>query len=237
MEYTERQKQIIELLSERSLSVTEIANKLFASEMTIRRDISYLKSIGVLNQYRGGVALRVLNSFTSFELRYASEKAEKMLLGAKAAELVEDGMMIYIDNSSTCSYIVPFLEDRRDIMVVTNSSKVIEDLGEMKKKVKMASGNYAYFEKCVVGSETEEYIRNYRYDIAFISATGYDDKMIMCYGEAQANIRRVVIESAAKTYVLMTRSKRNRRSKFVVCDIKDVCLITHEDIEEPENDQ
>ncbi|MBR6603326.1 MAG: DeoR family transcriptional regulator, partial [Clostridia bacterium] len=37
MEFSERQKKIIDLLSERSMSIMEIAKRLSSSEMTIRR--------------------------------------------------------------------------------------------------------------------------------------------------------------------------------------------------------
>ena len=226
MEFSERQKKIIDLLSERSMSIMEIAQRLSSSEMTIRRDVADLKKMGVVDQFRGGVSIKKARSFQSFDFRSDIEKNEKMELARRAAELVQDGMLIYIDNSTTCWYIVQFLGKFRDLKVVTNSAPVMNDLGNMGIKVKMASGNYVHRDKCVVGSETEEYIRNYRYDLAFLSSSGYNDKRIMSWSEAQINVRRAVIESAAKTYFLMTPMKKGRKSYFIACRTEDVELIT-----------
>lgn len=231
MEFSERQKKIIDLLSERSMSIMELADRLFASEMTIRRDVAQLKKMGVVNQFRGGVSIKKSRSFQSFDFRADIEKAEKVDLAKRAAELVTDGMLIYIDNSTTCYYIVQFLGKHRDISVVTNSEPVMHDLGKMGIKVKMASGNYIHRDRCVVGSETEEYIKNYRYDLAFLSSSGYDDVRITSWSEAQTNVRRAVIESAAKTYILMTPMKWKRRSYFVTCRTENVELITTEQTE------
>ena len=73
---------------------------------------------------------------------------------------------------------------------------------------------------------TEEYIKNYRYDLAFLSSSGYDEIRITSWSEAQTNVRRAVIESAAKTYILMTPMKRKKRSYFVTCRTENVELIT-----------
>ncbi len=226
MGFSERQKKIIDLLSECSMSIMELADRLFSSEMTIRRDIAHLKEIGVVDQFRGGVSIKKTRSFQSFDFRADIEKNEKMELARRAAELVQDGMLIYIDNSTTCYYISQFLGKFRNLMVVTNSAPLMNDLGKMGIKVKMVSGNYVHKYKCIVGSETEEYIKNYRFDLAFLSSSGYKDERIMSWSESQTNVRRAVIESAAKSYFLMTPMKKDRRSKFVVCKTEDVELIT-----------
>ena len=226
MQYTERQKRIMDLLRKRSMSVCDIASALSVSEMTVRRDISYLKEMGTVTQFRGGVAIKNFSAFRYFETRVEEAKDEKILLARKAVQYVKDGMLIFIDNSSTCYYIAPLLENFHNLMVVTNSSKVLSVLGELGIKVKMTSGNYNHRDKCVIGSETEEYIRNYRYDIAFLSASGSDKEIITSMSDALTNVRRAVIQSAARSYFLMIPSKTNRRSKFVICRTEDVELIT-----------
>ena len=55
MTLNHRQKQILnELEASRQIRVTKIAKKLFASEMTIRRDLEYLEKEGFLIRCHGG---------------------------------------------------------------------------------------------------------------------------------------------------------------------------------------
>ncbi len=226
--YTDRQEKILDLIRYKRMSVLEIAKALGVSEMTVRRDVQELKKNDAVTQFRGGVVIRTGVSFRSFDVRTDADKEEKILLAQKAVEYIEDGMMIFIDNSSTCCYIVPFLEPFKNLKIVTNSSIVMARLGAMEMDVKMAGGNYFHREKCVLGSETEDYIKRYRYDIAFMSASKYDEKRISSWSEAQVHIRRTVIDCAERSVFLMTGIKYGKRSKFVICSRDDVEILTVE---------
>ena len=52
-----RENEYIKLLSERSYSVKELADKLFVSEPTVRRDIFQLKHKELVTSHRGIVSL------------------------------------------------------------------------------------------------------------------------------------------------------------------------------------
>lgn len=226
MNYTERQKQIIRLLKSGNKTIADIANMLYVSQMTIRRDISELKKIGIIAQFRGSVALNSDTVIVPIDLRENSEKNDKVQLAKKAVQYVKDGMLIFIDNSSTCFNIVPLLADFKNFTVITNSTKVLLELGNMGIRSKMCCGNHNPKDRCVVGSEAEAYIKNFRFDIAFISSSGYNDCKITDWSESQTNVRRAAIESANKTFCLMLPSKYEKNYQFVVCKTKDVEIIT-----------
>ena len=48
----------------------------------------------------------------------------------RAAELVKDGMVVYLDAGTTCQSMVPYLADRADLTVVTNDFFVVTSLFE-----------------------------------------------------------------------------------------------------------
>ncbi len=226
MHYTERQKQIIKMLKDGSLSVSAIADKLYVSQMTIRRDIEALKKNGTITQFRGGVALKSDTLVMPIDLRENSEKNDKVLLAKKAVEFIRNGMLIFIDSSSTCFNIVPLLADFKELQIITNSTKVLLELGDMGIRSKMCCGYHLPKERCVAGSEAEAYIKKFNFELAFISAGGYNDKQITDWSEAQTNVRRAAIESAEKTKVLMLPSKYDKNYQFVVAKTKDVDIIT-----------
>ncbi|MBR3965571.1 MAG: DeoR/GlpR transcriptional regulator [Clostridia bacterium] len=226
MHYTERQKQIIKMLKDGSLSVSTIADRLYVSQMTIRRDIEALKKNGTITQYRGGVALNSETLVMPIDLRENSEKNDKVLLAKKAVEFVKNGMLIFIDSSSTCFNIVPLLQGFKELQIITNSTKVLLELGDMGIRSKMCCGYHLPKERCVAGSEAEAYIKNFRFELAFISSGGYNDKQITDWSEAQTNVRRAAIESAEQTKVLMLPSKYEKDYQYVVAKTKDVDIIT-----------
>ncbi|WP_406453160.1 hypothetical protein OH768_12865 [Streptomyces sp. NBC_01622] len=52
--------------------------------------------------------------------RAALEMPRKQAIAGRAAELVEDGMVVFLDAGTTCQSVVPFLTGRKDLTVVTN---------------------------------------------------------------------------------------------------------------------
>ena len=58
MALTERQNEILKTLKEnKSASVSELAKDLYVSEATIRRDLSEMKSMGLIERSHGGALL------------------------------------------------------------------------------------------------------------------------------------------------------------------------------------
>ncbi len=226
MDYTERQKLIIEMLKNGSMSIADISEMLYVSQMTIRRDVLNLKRLGIVTQFRGGVALNNESVIVPIDLRENNDKNEKILLAKKAIKYVRDGTLIFIDSSSTCYNIVPLLVGFKNIQVITNSTKAILELGRLGIRSKMVCGNLVPKDKCVVGSDAEGYIRKFMFDIAFISASGYDNKRITDWSESQTNVRKAAIDSSERTYCLMLHSKYNVNYQYVVCETRNVGIIT-----------
>ena len=55
-----RQQEIMQILKGKgSVSVSELSKVLFASEMTIRRDLTDMEKSGFLRRYRGGAVLKI----------------------------------------------------------------------------------------------------------------------------------------------------------------------------------
>ena len=85
-------------------TVRELAEKLFVSEMTIRRDLSLLSQDNIVKLVHSGA---VLNPGSLGSSRYSLAEAGaqrgevKMKIGRKAASLVEEGDIIIIDGGST----------------------------------------------------------------------------------------------------------------------------------------
>ena len=106
MELNYRENSILDLLYERGrISVSELAEILFVSEMTIRRDLSELEKNGLIKRYRGGAVLTAIDSKIPISRRFFVDEGEKLSLSKKAAEFLDNNLTVFIDSSSTCQYI------------------------------------------------------------------------------------------------------------------------------------
>ena len=123
-----RQKQILQNLSENGAASVKILTKeLFASEATIRRDLTELEKRGALKRtYGGAEPIENSNRQIPLFLRESMNSLAKNDICKQAATLVRDGMSIFLDGSSTAQYMVNHLRTFKDLNVITYSLKTAE---------------------------------------------------------------------------------------------------------------
>ena len=105
----ERHEEIMNLLEDKkSISVVKLAELLHVSLPTIRRDLSILEEHGKVHRTHGGVVLR-RTSEAEIPLMFREDQNSqaKRIIAQKAAPLIHDGDVIFLDASSTVSFLIP----------------------------------------------------------------------------------------------------------------------------------
>ena len=97
--------------------VTELAEALDVSEMTIRRDLETLVDDGLAQRVHGGA---VAVGPQQFAARFQQNARAKARLADKLVDLVGTGGAVGIDASSTLQRLATRLGGARDITVLTN---------------------------------------------------------------------------------------------------------------------
>ena len=119
---TQRQNEILEYIKRHgSISVKEIVKKFYISEATARRDLDALERSGIIRRVFGGATL-VIGSDKQVPLfvRERENEKEKDYLCQKAASLVSNGNVLFMDGSSTVQFLIPYLAKFKDLVVITN---------------------------------------------------------------------------------------------------------------------
>ena len=226
----ERQNQIINILVERkSISVSNLANMLYVSAPTVRRDLSELEKQGKGLRTHGGVVLR-LTAESEIPLMFREDQntIAKQIIAKKASEHIQNGSVIFLDASSTAAHIIPFLKKFNDIVVITNSPKTSMKLGESGIKNYCTGGLLLMHSIAFVGSETERFISNINADILFFSSRGYmEEGFISDSSVEEAAIKKAMIKNSRKSFYLCDSSKKNKKYIYNICSTTDVSgLIT-----------
>jgi len=119
MDLSERQKAILEYLSERNfVAVSELAQLLSVSDVTIRSELSDLERQGYLLRTRGGAVPSIHRNILE---RQKVRVEAKQRIAKKAAALVQHGDRILIEAGTTTALIAKYLISTHDVQVVTNS--------------------------------------------------------------------------------------------------------------------
>ncbi len=194
----ERRTRILELIEkERGVKVSDLVRIFNVTGATIRRDLEALEKEGLLKRTHGGA---VLPQSFSFEPLYATKKRqnlkEKMAIGMKAAELVNDGETIFIETGSTTFQIAKNIKNRHDLTVVTNSIEVARELLNARGVEVILTGGILRKETvALVGPLAERVLREFRVDKAFLGISGIiPGKGMSTASIVEAQIKKLIIE-------------------------------------------
>lgn len=205
----QRLDQILAILQQcRYITIAELAERLYASPATIRRDVALLEKSKLIVKSYGGVSLAGgHNRFVELEQRQSTHRAEKLLIAKEAASLVQSGDALFMDASSTVISMIPFLQ-QKNLTVITNSLRVAERMGESGARVYITGGQLQENSKSFGGSIAERTIRSFHADKLFFSAAGVSESgVISDFYEADIAQRQAMIECSAEQYFLCDSSK------------------------------
>jgi DeoR family transcriptional regulator, aga operon transcriptional repressor len=100
----ERRQHILELIQNQGRAlVSDLSEQLNISQITIRKDLDYLQSKGVIQRSHGG-ALRVQSSALIDPTLQEKQKhnfREKERIATAATKMVEEGQCIILDSGTT----------------------------------------------------------------------------------------------------------------------------------------
>lgn len=222
----ERQHRILEELKRNpQITVRELSVLLCVSEPTVRRDFTELHRRGIITKIYGGA---ILNQGTAdreipFFIRENEKSTAKTEMGAKAAQLVQDGMVVMLDGSTSAYHLVPYLARKKDLIVITSGAKTAVALAEANIQTFCTGGQMLIHSFSYVGAEAEEFIRGINADILFFSCHGISDSgKITDRAAEEVNLRKVMFASAAKRILLCDSSKFGKTYFYNMGSIREV---------------
>lgn len=226
---------ISEYLKEKKYaSVDELMEKFQLSRSTVRRTLIAMEEKNLLKRVRGGAEI-VDNEEeylpTDFREIFNEKKEEKIKVAQKAAELIKDNDVIFIDSGSTCYYMIDNIK-AKNITVVTNGILHIQKLMAMGINTYILGG-YAKPEKnLIIGEDIVKKISSMNFDKAFLGTMGIDSRsgfttMMLEDGE----VKKAVIKSSDLCYILADTSKFNVRKFYTYGDFSQATIITNSKVE------
>lgn len=209
MNFQERKSRIVQTVDERgSVDVRELAELLQTSDMTIRRDLTQLASLGLIYRTHGG-AMKV--SLATDKHRFANKTAvnaeRKDYICQLAANEIQEGDVIFMDCGSTVFRLCPFIRNKR-ITVITNSLPVVAELMHSEVAVNLIGGEVDKERQAVHGLIAEEHMARYRANRAFIGVDGISlANGLTANSEKEASTAVAMARQSAQVYLLCDSSK------------------------------
>jgi DeoR family fructose operon transcriptional repressor len=108
------------------VSISELAQQIDVSPVTIRRDIDALDRAGLVQKLHGGAksTMALSTDEPGFALKRRHQYKEKQAIGREAAAMVAPGMAVGVSAGTTTWALAQMLTQVPDLTVVTNSIPV-----------------------------------------------------------------------------------------------------------------
>lgn len=229
----DREKQILEiLLKEKKVSVQELAGALFVSEPSIRRDLQSLERQNLIKRIHGGAVLdesALSKNKIPFLIREYEQSDAKTVIAKKAISLIADGDVVFLDASTSCYYLIPYLASKTNITVITNGVKALIKLAEYGIHAVSTGGTLLNNCLALVGEEAHKTIDTYNADVALFSCRGVSHEgYITDISPEENNVRKKMIRHAKRSYLLCASDKIGKAYFHNLCHTDDITGIVRE---------
>ncbi|WP_428773232.1 DeoR/GlpR family DNA-binding transcription regulator [Vibrio sp.] len=229
-----RRHQISQLVNQKGeVSVEALSAQFDTSEVTIRKDLASLEKNGqLLRRYGGAIALpkEVVSDELHQEVSFRKEE-----LAQAAAQLIRDHNRIVIDSGSTTGALIQRLNDKRGLVVMTNSLNVAHALNELENEptLLMTGGTWDAHSESFQGQVAETVLRSYDFDQLFIGADGVDLARGTTTFNELVGLSKVMAEVSREVIVMVESEKIGRKIPNLELDwsLIDI-LVTNSDLAE-----
>jgi DeoR/GlpR family transcriptional regulator of sugar metabolism len=222
----ERQGEILLFIKEKgSAAIGEIADHFAVSGMTVRRVLYKLGDAGLIIRTPGGAMAAPSGSMEKTFLQRSENMAgAKDALGRAAAALVGEGETVVLDSGTTTWYIARHLAAKRNLVVVTTSLAILEELaGSTGIQVRLTGGVYRRTSHDLYGSAVDEALSNIYADRVFLGAGALSfHKGAMNY---DADMSKALLKAGKQKVLVIDSSKLGTEAVYRLCPIESCDLV------------
>ena len=220
----DRRRLITEqVLAYGTVSVAWLAELTGVSVMTVHRDLDELALRGVLRRFRGGVSALPSSVFESnLDYRLAVHAEEKTQIAREALGLVEPGMSVLLDDSTTALALAELLAGAAPLTVLTNARRVIDVFADVEDVRLIAlGGEYSRTHDSYLGVPCLEAIEAISVDLVLVATAAMDTRMTCHQEQDVVLVTRAMLGRGTRTALLMDPSKLPRTALHRLCPVEE----------------
>ncbi|WP_308283492.1 DeoR/GlpR family DNA-binding transcription regulator [Pseudonocardia nigra] len=228
-----RRKAIAEyVMRHGNVAVTELAEAFDVSVMTVHRDLDDLETHGQVRKFRGGVTAQPSSVFESnIAYRLTANQREKQAIARHLLQLVEPGMSVLIDDSTTALALARQLSDVTPLTVVTNYMEAIKLLsGAPGIRLIALGGEYHASHDSFLGVSCVDAIEGMNTDLAVVSTSAISDRYAFHQEQEIVLVKRAMLRAAHRRVLAVDHTKLERVALHRVSPLEEFDLIVVDEL-------
>lgn len=218
-----------------SVQVSELKKRMDVSSETIRRDLEYMESQGLIRRTRGGAFLNEeafrengSNRYQPFGIRGLEHTESKREIAEFAASLIGEGQSIALDSGTTAFALARAVKNRfQNLTVVTNSMAIANELADAKGITLIVTGGvYRPEESAFVSDMAGLIFSKLNIDLFFLTTCGISVERGVTYQRMdEILVQEKMMEASNETIVIADSSKLGVNSLVKMCDVEKIAMV------------
>lgn len=211
----------------KTVTLDKICEIFEISKSTIRRDLQEILSDSNLKKIYGGITLQSKKELISFTERNIENMESKINIAHKAASLVNENDVIFIDSGTTTFHMIDSLINIKNLTIITNNIEVIyRAINHENINIISLSGTLNRKTLSFTGTSSAAILKNFNISKSFMATTGFSiyNGVTNSY-TLESDIKRTAVERSNQVILLADRSKFNVVSLVTYCDLKKIDIL------------
>lgn len=225
-----RQNEIWDTIQrEGEVKISELKERHAVTEMTIRRDLEKLESLGLVRRTFGGAIPLTLD--VSLKERDAVRTEQKVRIGKAAAALIKPNEAVFIDGGTTTLQVARHIAPDSSVTVITNALNVAAVLLDKGIHTIVAGGTLLEKTGSMVGPIAIGTLGSMAFDQVFLGTTGITlEHGFSNSNSFEAELKRHALKRAGRINVVADASKFGETYLHSFAALSEVdCVVTDRD--------
>ena len=212
------------ILEHKTVTLDRLCEEFGVSKNTVRRDLEVLLENRRFKKIYGGVTVEEFKELVSFGERNIARLPEKQRIARRAADLVEDGDVIFIDSGTTTLHLIECLGERKNVTVVTNNIETILRAIPMENLTLIAlPGTLNRKTLSFTGLNSVQLLQQFNIRRAFMAATGFSiERGVTNSSPLESDIKRTAVARSQQVYLLADSAQHGAAALTTYCRLEEL---------------
>lgn len=226
MGINERHNVILSILKDKKrANVSELARMLFVSEATVRRDLTEMQKLGLVERSHGGVLLSDNADEVSIFVRMNKNAREKEQVASNALPYIPDFRSVFIDSSSTALALAERMDLSFKTVVTNNLQTAIMLSGKKDINLIILGGSVQYNTVSSTGSFTARQIEEFSFDLMITSCSAVNGEEVYENSIEQKEIKLSAMRRSKVKLLIFDGEKYSSYGAYKLANLKDFDIV------------
>ena len=205
----------------KTVTLDQLCRVFDVSKNTIRRDLKEIIAGGNFKKIYGGITVKDNKDLLPFSERNISNLDAKKKIAEKAAELVEDSDVIFIDSGTTTIHLIDFIKEKKNLTIITNNLEVmIRVIPYENIKLISLSGELDRNTLSFTGDTASAVLKSYNISKAFMASAGVSiNGGVTNSSTKEYDIKTTAVKRSNSVYLLTSEDKFNLVAIMTYCTL------------------